>query len=194
MRDLNAWFEVRDKFRVDSYQNHNPSGVIMDDARHVHCVSCSCDLRPRAVVLQVFWGCGSARTTADLTAGMPLSPGMRRSLHVAHGSPLSPQAWLVWLWGLLKRAFVRASGAKWNPVVHLQSAGWVDETSACVCLVLSLMLHLTLSLKWSSSTCWTRTALGLFSYSTIISHLALVKSDFIRRGKHSKPPKRHLLN
>lgn len=47
-----------------------------------------------------FWRggcCRSVQTTGSLTAGMPFSPGMCRSLHVAYASPLSPRAWLVWL-------------------------------------------------------------------------------------------------
>lgn len=35
--------------------------------------------------------CGSVQTAGDLTAGMPLSPGMCWSLHAAYGSPLSPE-------------------------------------------------------------------------------------------------------
>lgn len=41
-------------------------------------------------VSRCFWSLVSA-AAGDLTAGMPLSPGMCWSLRAAHGSPLSPE-------------------------------------------------------------------------------------------------------
>ena len=52
---------------------------------------CSSEPRSETKGFQVFLGHGSAQAARDLTAGMPLSRGMCRSLRAAHSPPLSPQ-------------------------------------------------------------------------------------------------------
>lgn len=87
------------------------------------------------------WGGGSWQTAVDLTAGMPLRPGMWPSLHVAHGSPHSPPPPPPSMTGLIVgtpeeglcqtlRGF--GGGGNWNPAVHLQTAASVAPPSARV--------------------------------------------------------------